>query len=382
MSNNAPLPNNTASNISITWAGNDTIFINFDTIPTAQITYIVNPIGGGTITVDGTNVTVFPFTSNYQVGTTSNLTATANAGFFFFNWNFTTNIPLPNTTSGAISTAWNNDDTVYVNFSNIPNYSVTYLTNPLGAGTIDIDGVNQSTFPFTQIYQQGTNVILGASENINFSFLDWESINSALNPSTQAVFVDFDVIASDTIIANYNEVDTLWVITRPAGTAQLEVGGDVITSSPYMGLYRIGDILDINISPYSPSIFDQWDLAPVSLPDYSPSTSFIFIAKDTLFASLNNVLAIQDLGIDIGSVNLYPNLVQDHFTLEIEAEESLDLQLNLMDISGKIVHALYAGKLAKGQFFKEKFEVNQSTGVYFIQMITAKTSASFKIVKL
>jgi hypothetical protein len=377
-----PVPNTTNPNSVVYTYTNDTLIVNFAIPIIDTVVYIVQPIGAGTITVDGVNVSAFPYTVYPVQGTSSNLSATANAGFTFLDWDFTYNTPLPNTTASAISTTWTSGDTVYVNFLNIPSYNVTYLINPLGAGTLDIDGVNQSIFPYTETYLQGTNVILGANANANFSFIDWSNMGNILNPSNQAVFVDFDVNSNDTIAANYNEVDTLWVITRPAGTAQLAVGGDVITTSPYLGIYTIGSLLNINISPYSANVFDQWDLAPATLPDYSPSTSFIFIAQDTLFASLNNVLAIQDVGEDIGYVQLYPNQVRDYFTIEIEAEESLDIELSLLDISGRYIKELYQGKLAAKQLFKEQFSLNQSAGVYLVQLRTAKTNTSFKIVKL
>jgi hypothetical protein len=377
-----PVPNTTNPNSVVYTFTNDTLIVNFEVPIIDTVVYIVQPAGAGTITVDGTNVSAFPYTTYPVQGTSSNLTVTANAGFTFLDWDFMNNVPLPNNTANAISTTWTSGDTVYVNFINIPSYSITYLTNPIGAGSIAIDGVNQNVFPYTQSYLQGTNVILGANANGNFSFVDWTNLSNVLNPSNQAVFVDFNVNAMDTITANYSEVDTLWVITRPANTAQLQVGGGVITTSPYMGIYTIGSLLNVNISPYSPNIFNQWDLAPASLPDYSPSTSFIFIGQDTLFASLNNILAIQDLGEDIGHVQLYPNLVRDYFTLEIEAEESLDIELSLLDISGRYIKELYHGKLAAQQLFQEQFSLNQSAGVYLVQLRTAKTNTSFKIVKL
>lgn len=378
----SPIPNTTNPNSVVYSFTNDTLIVNFAIPIIDTVVYIVQPTGAGTIVVDGVAVSSFPYTAYPVQGTTSNLSATANAGFTFIDWDFTNNTVLPNVNSASISTTWTSGDTVYVNFINIPSYEITYLTNPLGGGTLSIDGVNQSVFPYTQSYLQGTNIILGANSNTNFSFTDWTNTTSVLNPSNQALFVDFDVLANDTIIANYDEVDTLWVITRPAGTAQLEVGGDVISTSPYMGIYGLGELLDIHVTPYSPNVFDQWDLAPASLPDYSPSTSFIFISQDTLFASLNNILAIQDLGEDIGLFTLYPNVVRDQFTIEITMEEASEVSLNLVDVSGSHIAELYQGKLAAGQFFSEAFNMNQSAGVYFIQLNTAKTNTSFKIVKL
>ncbi len=379
--NNTPTPNTTSSNIDVTWTSNDTVFINFDTIPTYEVTYVTNLPGAGSIDVNSVAIPGFPFTMLYAHGSAATLSVNVNPGFFFVDWDFQSNTPLPNNLSTNISTTWLSDDTVMVNFAVIPNYTITFLTNPVGAGNLDIDGVNQAAFPFSPSYQSGTNVIVGANNNPNFTFKEWSTNQSTLNPSNQATIVDFNVIGNDTVIANYDEVDTLWVITRPAGTAQLEVGSDVITTSPFMGIYQIGDLLPINISPYNSNIFNQWDLSPATLPDYSQISSFIFNGQDTLFASLNNILAIQDIGEDFNSVNLFPNLIQEDFVLEMEAAQNLEVEVGVFSLSGKALGIVHQGTLYSGQIFRESFKLDVAAGLYFIQVRSNETLVNFKVVK-
>lgn len=378
---NTPNPNSISATVDVVWGGNDTVYINFDTIPSHEITYVTNIPGAGSVTVNGTAIAGFPFTTSYPSGSSANLVVSANLGFSFVDWDFQNNTPVPNTTNTSISTTWLSDDTVMVNFNANPNYTITYVTEPFGAGSIDINTVNQAAFPFSQSYQTGSNVIIGANNNPNFTFKEWSSQSNTLNPSVLSTIVDFDVLANDTITAHYNEVDTLWVITRPAGSAQLEVNGDVITTSPYMGIYQIGDLLPISVSPYASNIFNQWDLSPAALPDYSAMSSFIFNGQDTLFASLNNVLAIQDIGKDFNSINIYPNLIQEQFILEMDPAEQVEVSVQVIAMTGQMVSELYQGSLSKGERLKQQFTFDVSPGMYFIQVKSDDTLVNFKVVK-
>ena len=187
----------------------------------------------GSINVNGTNISSFPSTQIYSQGNTSNLSANANAGFSFANWNFNNNTALPNSNTNNITVTWTSNDTCVVNFNSIPSYNITYLVDPVGAGNINIAGVNTSVFPTTNSYLSGTNVSLNALNNANFAFGYWETNATVLNPSINVSNVNFSATANDTIIAHFDgfETDTLWVITNPIGVATLKVGTDVITTS-------------------------------------------------------------------------------------------------------------------------------------------------------
>lgn len=378
---NTPTPNNTTADIDVVWAGNDTVYLNFDTIPTYEVTFISNLPGAGTMSIDGVPTPGFPYTTLFAQGSTSNLAASANAGFSFVDWDFQFNTPVPNTTNAAISTTWLSDDTVLVNFTNVPSYSITYLTNPAGAGSLDVNGVNQSVFPFTDTYLSGSNVVISANANVNFTFREWTSNSSVFNPSSLANVADFDVLASDTIVANYNEIDTLWVITRPAGTAQLQVGPDVITTSPFMGMYPVGELLNIAVSPNGASVFNQWDLSPATLPDYSMNSSFIFDGQDTLFASLDNVLSLMELGENFEHFALYPTVNNGSFTIEMKSNAMVDVQINLLTVTGQILDELFAGQLLPGQEFREDFSFNGAPGMYLIQVDSEGSTQHFKLLK-
>ena len=379
---NTPVPNNTTAAIEVTWAGNDTVYLNFDTVPTYEVTFVTNLPGAGSMSIDGIPIPGFPYSTLFVQGSSNNLSATANPGFSFVDWGLQFNTAAPNTINPAISVTWLSDDTVLVNFTNIPSYNITYLTNPPGAGSLDINGVNQLAFPFTDNYLMGTNVVIGANTYLNFTFREWTSNSSVFNPSSLANVVDFDVLANDTIIANYDEMDTLWVITRPAGTAQLQVGPDIITTSPYMGMYPVGEILNISASPNGTSVFNQWDLSPATLPDYSLNTSFIFDRQDTLFASLDNVLSIMELGDKLEHFAFYPAVNNGTFALEMETNSLIDLRISLLSITGQLCKELYNGRLLPGEAIEETFHFDGAPGMYLLQVNSEEFTQHFKMLKV
>jgi len=187
-------------------------------------------------------------------------------------------------------------------------------------------------------------------------------------------------MANDTIIAHYEEIDTLWIITKPAGVATLEVESDIITSSPFMGLYKKGSIINIKAIPNGNNIFNQWNLNNNALPDYNATTLFTFIQDDTLFAYFNNVLALENIGDDIYCINIYPSIIDNKITVEIKSKENILINIDLLNVKGQKVQSLFNGKI-KHKTFKQIFDLDVAKGIYFVNINTKKTNFSFKIIK-
>tara|TARA_B110000037_G_scaffold223119_1_gene302338 strand:+ start:1121 stop:5476 length:4356 start_codon:yes stop_codon:yes gene_type:complete len=383
--NNTPLPNTTNVNITTTWNSNDTVYVNFDPIVYDSITYIIQPIGAGYITVGATTINTFPANTSYLDGSNSNLSAFSNAGFTFNHWEFDNNTPLPNNLSSNIAITWQSNDTVIVHFNIIPTYDITYLVNPIGTGTIDINGVNASVFPATISYLQGANVTLNANANPNYTFDFWQTDINIIMPNINTVSSNFNVMADDTIVAHLDEfnTDTLWIITNPTGVAELQVGSDIINSSPYMGVYELEEILQISATANGSNVFNQWNLSTVNLPDYNTSTYFTFLTKDTLFAYFNNVLAIENIGDDLNEVKIYPTIVDNSLTIEISSHDATNLNIDLLNISGQVVQHLYNEDLNAQSKMKEQFTISDvSQGIYFVKLNSDKTNVTYKIVKI
>lgn len=344
----------------------DTLRVYFNQIITDSIVIDVQPPGAGTVSLDGTLLNPYPNTTYVTQGSSSSLVATPNAGFNFSNWSASQQVITPNN-NPSISLTWNGNDTVTAHFSSIPSYSITYLVNPTAGGTIDINTINQSVFPYTQSYLQGTQVTLNANSNPNYNFLNWSSLVHTLNPNPQTSFVDFTVQDDDTIQANYSYFDTLIIITEPANSATLQVGNDIITTSPYVGVYPSGSLLDIQAVPQAGNSFNQWELIPAALPDYNSTSSFLFTGQDTLFAYINTLTSIEELNTLFTSFSIQPTLFDNQFTIQFSIDKQHFIGLQLLDMNGASIHQFINEELmANAYAFTSSNMSSLSAGMYLL----------------
>ena len=130
-------------------------------------------------------------------------------------------------------------------------------------------------------------------------------------------------------------------------------------------------------------MFNQWNISSVALPDYNESTFFTFLGQDTLYAYFNNILYVENLGEDLNNIKIYPTIVNNKLSIEINASKNSSINIELIDISGKLVQKLYNGEIKEKDIFKKEFKINDlSKGIYFIKLNSLNTNASFKIVKI
>ena len=59
----------------------------------------------------------------------------------------------------------------------------------------------------------------------------------------------------------------------------------------------------------------------------------------------------------------------------------VDFTINVFALSGQSLGEIYSGRLSKGQLFKEKFELDYASGIYFIQVQSAGSFVNFKLIK-
>ena len=265
----------------------------------------------------------------------------------------------------------------------IPIYNITYTTT-LNTSSVLIDGTLNSIFPITIPYLQGTNISLEAFLNsANFLFDFWGTNFSTFSPSIYDSIASFTVVSNDTIIANFIEkdYDTLWVVMNPVNSASLEVGNEIITSSPYMLLYPFGDIINIEAFPNQGSIFNQWELSGELFIDYNENTFFTFLGQDTLFAYFDNVLSVSNPSEDVLKCQVYPNVFNNKINIVIESKESTELEIKLVDFTGKLISSRNVSLKAFNTYLNT-IEPQVSSGFYILNIRSKKSNISFKLIKI
>jgi len=383
MGNHLPSPNSTSSNVIITLGSNDTIYLNFNVVSTDTITYIVTPAGTGNINVNSVLQSAFPFTDSYSNSATLNLAALANAGFTFSNWSMTNNTVNPNNTSTNVTVNLVANDTIYANFNLINEDTIVYIVNPIASGSITLNGSLLTPLPFTNISLNGSSQLIDANANLNYAFSYWEATNNNIS-NINASSSDFISADNDTIIAHFNLSleDTLVVITIPNGAGTLNVGGDVISTSPFTGVYPLAAVLNIGALANTGNNFNRWELNNQSLPDYNPVTSFVFINQDTLFAYFDTPTFIQDLGADFENFSVYPTINEGSFTIAYELKAQAAVVLNLMNAEGRLVANWTRSNQHPHYPYKEVLNFEGSDGMYILNIRSSQTNTTQKIIKI
>ena len=76
----------------------------------------------------------------------------------------------------------------------------------------------------------------------------------------------------------------------------------------------------------------------------------------------------------LNELGLYPNPVQGSFELSYELTEATPIQVDLLDIQGRIVHTLQTTQLENGQqTHRFEFPVNMATGTYTVSIISGNS---------
>lgn len=198
--------NNKENSLQITQE--DSIVAHFILEPdTVDLTFNVDPVGGGDITIDGFTPTSYSYTDAYPEMSVLNLVAIPQPGYIFINW--TSNSTLFNASPNDSSVQITVDlmDSIVAHFALLDSFEITFEVNPFLKGEILIDTntMLSTTTTLTQKYITGTLIELTQTPISNFLFDHWETDFHTLTPSTLSDTVSFNVAGNDVIQAIYIE---------------------------------------------------------------------------------------------------------------------------------------------------------------------------------
>lgn len=186
----------------------DSIVAHFIVIgDTVELTFDVDPVGGGDISIDGFTPAAYPYSNFYPETSVLNLVATPQPGYMFLNWSSNTTPFVANANDPNVSITVDQVDNIVAHFALIDTFEIEFRVEPIDVGQIDID--TNSTFDdFTtnsvvKRYMTGTTVDLQETPIANYLFDHWESNFHTLSPSTTSSFVNFIVAGNDIITAYY-----------------------------------------------------------------------------------------------------------------------------------------------------------------------------------
>ena len=110
--------------------------------------------------------------------------------------------------------------------------------------------------------------------------------------------------------------------------------------------------------------FEVW----VALPD---GTTF----------PLSVVVATNDLAEQINQFSMFPNPVDNFAFIQLDLEESMQMEMQIVDMAGRVIRSSYLGNVDAGAQQLEMDFSELAMGMYSIRLITNEGSASLKFIK-
>lgn len=230
------------------------------------------------------------------------ISAVPAAGYSFVNW-------TDSGTSHIVSTSPNYQYTMYgnnalvANFApiGIGNYAVSLSSNPVAGGTTTGSGA----------YAAGSNVIIVATPNIGYTFVNWTEGTTVVSTSSSDQIVG--LASNKTRVANFSIV--------PA--AQLSL---VLSSSPAAGgtttgagAFLPGTSVTIVANPNTGFTFTNWtDLLTGAVVSSSPSFTFVIRTNRNLVANFGTQTFTITTSAVNGTIAKNPNQVNYNYGTNVQ----------------------------------------------------------------
>jgi uncharacterized repeat protein (TIGR02543 family) len=230
------IANVNAASTTITMNGDYSITASFEELAEYDLT--TSSTTGGSVTVPGEGIFA------YYDGTAVDLVATANSGYYFFNWTgdvgTITNVNAPTTTI-----TMNANHSITANFKVIPPGKVALTTSSNAGGSVITPG--EGAF----IYNVGSVVSLVATPDTGYRFVSWTGdVDTIANVNAASTTVTMNDDYS--IAANFEELPE-YDLTTSSST-----GGSVTVPGEGTFTYYDGTVANLVATADSGYYFVNW----------------------------------------------------------------------------------------------------------------------------
>jgi len=279
-----------ASETTLTIQSDVTLVAQFGTPASGQVILQTNvmPIDGGVISVNGTDQATYPFDTDFDPGDVISLTAIPNEWYEFIGWESNHVQIQPDAADLEVTIQSCVSDTLIANFEWIPNYSLTVMVDPLGAGTVEMDGTGLA-LPWTdQILGDVNYSFVTAPTDVLFAFEYWTLNNHVLAPDEFSLDVSFTLTENDTLVAVYRTIPIypLTVMVEPEGSGTVAMDGSLL-DLPWSEDLMSEVTYSFETDPTDIwSVFSNWEVSNHVLTpdDLATDVSLLLSSPDTLIA--------------------------------------------------------------------------------------------------
>lgn len=170
-------------------------------------------------------------------------------------------------------------------------FDVVFDVDPPGAGTIQINSMTPNGYPFTATMYGGITTNLQAMSAPGWSFGFWTIDNDTILPSLTDSVVWLTCDTTDLIVAHFVPPIShdVVVITDPPNSADVLLGGTMITQFPHLESVPEGVSMPLRVFPYPYREFLYWELIHHEVVPNDSSlqeVSVSFFSSDTIIAHL------------------------------------------------------------------------------------------------
>ena len=263
--------------------------------------------------------------------------------------------------------------------SNTQRWTVVYFHHPpysKGSHDSDVDiemqEVRTNVIPILE--NKNVDLVLsGHSHSYERSMMlkGHYGVESTFNPTTMAVNSGSGVYPASYTKSSPSFAGTVYVICGVSG--QL---GATSAGWPHNAMYSssvsvygslvidvVGDRLDCKFLTYTGSIYDQFTIQKSGTP-FAPR------------------LASSDVEGAQENLSMFPNPVNDVLNIRYVINESSDVNIEISDVTGKVVYAMAAGSQSSGEheLVIQRAVIDLPGGMYLMKLISGDGSISKKIV--
>jgi gliding motility-associated-like protein len=200
----AILPDMMEDTATITIDTTDVITAVFRELDNYQITIGVEGGAGGYVIFEGDTIWNYPFQINLLGDSTYTFGVVADEYWTFIGW-IIDGIPFDgDLTAEEIILILSNGGTISAQFEEDENFLLTYMVDPLGQGTMSVDGVMLDTYPTTiKYYEPDLTRQFEAFPLEYHEFVQWSSTYHEMQPDERSAAVSMNIIFNDTITAHF-----------------------------------------------------------------------------------------------------------------------------------------------------------------------------------
>ncbi len=282
--------------------GDATISVTFNTgTGLSEMNLVVEPEGAGTITLDGTEISTFPYSEEFEYNLEKTLSATANEWFEFEEWQSTDYDMTPNATASEITVNTCSAGTITAVFTELPHASLRVEVSPAGSGSVEMEGALLTGLPWTDVIAANVSYDFEAIPITDISVFDhWEINNNVITPNDLSALISLNLIEDDTLVAHFRilQREELQVRVQPEGAGTISMDGTNL-ELPFSENLLIDETYTFTTAPIDEwSTFIGWQLNNHTLSPNATSlaVSLDFVMPDELVA-LYNVIPHQPVTV-------------------------------------------------------------------------------------